>query len=411
MIDETCDFLVIGAGVVGINIALAIKERLSEASIIIIDKEPELALHASGRNSGVLHAGFYYTADSLKARFCREGNAFLRNYCEEKGLAINRVGKLVVAKDESEIPSIDLLLERGRGNGVELEEVDEQGAREIEPRVKTAGKAIWSPTTSSVDPTEVIQAMAGDCRDSGIDLRLGAPVEQITDGTVIAGGRRIQAGHVVNAAGVYADRIARDFGYARRHRMIPFKGLYLLSDEAPGSLRTNIYPVPDLKFPFLGVHFTVTAAGKIKIGPTAAPAFWREHYTGLSGFRLSEMADILLAEAGLFLWAGFNFRGLAIEEMKKFSRKYLVKQAMNLADGVEYIQFKKWGKPGIRAQLLCRDDRTLEMDFLIEGDERSTHVLNAVSPAFTCSRPFARYVVEGMLSPERPWAPAAVLTG
>ena len=201
-------------------------------------------------------------------------------------------------------------------------------------------------------------------------------------------------GYVVNCAGLYADVVARDYGFSERYAVLPFKGLYLYSSEPKGSLRTNIYPVPDLRNPFLGVHFTVTVEGKTKIGPTAIPAFWRENYAGLDNFSAEEFREIVGWEASLFRRAGFDFRGLAQAEIKKYSRSYLVALAGELASEVREAHYTHWGKPGIRAQLLDREKRTLVNDFLIETDTKSLHLLNTVSPGWTCSIPFARYVAD-----------------
>jgi L-2-hydroxyglutarate oxidase LhgO len=205
---------------------------------------------------------------------------------------------------------------------------------------------------------------------------------------------RWSAGYVVNCAGLQADRIAKQFGFSQHYTILPFKGLYLSSDEPAGALRTNIYPVPDLRNPFLGVHFTVTVDGHAKIGPTAIPAFWREQYAGLSGFNLRDLAEIARLQLGLLLWAGFEFRRLAWEEIQKYNRAHLVALAGQLAAGVRVENYRRWGRTGIRAQLIDTRTRKLEMDFVLEGDDRSLHVLTAVSPGWTCSIPFAAYVVD-----------------
>ena len=391
---NTCDFLVVGGGVIGLNIARELRRKHTDAKVVLIEKEEAPGLHASGRNSGVLHAGFYYSADSLKARFTRIGNRALTEYCESKKIPINKCGKLVVAKNEAELPVLDELLSRGKANGVPLEAISEEEARKIEPRVKTCGRALFSPSTSSVDPSQVMAAMRADAETEGVELRTGAAYLSRRNGVVKTSAGAYDAGYVVNAAGLYADRIARDFGFARHYRILPFKGLYLYSDEPPGSLRTNIYPVPDLRNPFLGVHFTVTAAGKAKIGPTAIPAFWREQYEGFGNFSATELADILMRQAGLFFFAGFGFQRLALEELRKYYRPHLVRLSAELLEGVDAANYRHWGKAGIRAQLLDTRTRKLEMDFVFEHDERSMHVLNAVSPGFTCSLPFSRYICE-----------------
>lgn len=391
------DYLVIGAGIIGLTVARELRQRFPTATITVLEKEPTVGQHASGRNSGVLHAGFYYSADSLKARFCRDGNQAMRAYCRARGLALNQCGKLVVAKSTGELAGLDELERRGRANGVDVTLINAADAKRIEPRVRTVERALWSPTTASADPGQVIAALARDAIDAGITLRTGVAYRSGGPGRVVTADGTIDAGYIINCAGLYADRVAKDFGFCQRYTILPFKGLYLYSDEPHGSLRTHIYPVPDLKFPFLGVHFTVTVDGHTKIGPTAIPAFWREHYTGVERFDLAEMIEITLREASLMLHAGFDFRGLARLEMKKFSPSFLVGEAAKLLDGVNHEDYTRWGRPGIRAQLLDLEKRTLVMDFLIEGDRQSLHVLNAVSPAWTCSMPFAAHVVDQMV--------------
>jgi L-2-hydroxyglutarate oxidase LhgO len=204
----------------------------------------------------------------------------------------------------------------------------------------------------------------------------------------------ISAGYVINAAGLYADKIAKDYGFSKHYRILPFKGLYLYADESAQALRTNVYPVPDLRNPFLGVHHTVTVDGHSKIGPTAIPCFWREHYKGIENFRLGEFVEVITREAELFLRNDFGFRELAWAEMQKMYRRRIVELAAELVDGVSLEHYTRWGAPGIRAQLLDTRTRKLEMDFKMEGDNRSFHILNAVSPAFTCAMSFSEYAFQ-----------------
>jgi len=379
---------------VGVSLARALKSRFQGATVRLVEKEKGCGLHASGRNSGVIHAGFYYSADSLKAKFTRAGNVAMTTYCESRQIPLNRCGKLVVAKDEEELAQLDELLRRGAANQVPLESMSEEEARKIEPRVKTYQRAIFSPTTSSAEPAAVIAALQEDARKEGVEIVTGATYLRMDERTVVTSAGNFQAGHIVNAAGLHADKIALDFGFSEKYRILPFKGIYLYSREAPGALRTNIYPVPDLRNPFLGVHFTVKVDGRIKIGPTAIPAFWREQYRGFDNFKFGEFIEVLFREAGLMISANFDFRELAVEEMRKYSRRHLVSLASRLAQGVRPGDYREWGEPGIRAQLLNIKERKLEMDFVVEGDGESTHVLNAVSPGWTCAMPFAEYVVD-----------------
>jgi len=388
------DFLIIGGGIIGVNMAIQAKRRYPDSKVIILEKEDTFGEHASGRNSGVLHAGFYYTADSLKARFTRDGNRLLTEYCDEHGLLINKCGKLVVARNAAELEGLQVLLQRGQHNGVALEEVTEQEAREIEPRVRTYQKAIFSPTTSSVDPRQVLATMATQAQDMGVEFLLGTKYIKKTKQGVVCNIGVISAGYVINTGGLYADKIAKDFGFSQGYTIIPFKGLYIVSDEPEGAIRTNIYPVPDLNNPFLGVHFTISASGKIKLGPTAIPAFWREHYQGFKNLNLVEMLQIVGKELGLFVRNEFNFREIAFREIAKYFKPLMIKAAKELIMDINPKHYEHHGPPGIRAQLYDVKRGCLEMDFKYEGDAHSFHVLNAVSPAFTCSIPFTEYLFD-----------------
>lgn len=397
---KTPDFLIAGGGIIGVSIARELRRRFADATITILEKEPACGQHASGRNSGVIHAGFYYTADSLKAKFTREGNLALTRFCEEEKIPVNRCGKLVVAQSEGDLPRLDELLSRGQRNGVPLEPISAAEARKIEPRVKTHERAIFSPSTSTTDPLAVLEAMVRRARLENIAIETDVSFLRRQGEEAITSRGVYRPGYLINAAGLYADKIALQYGFSEKYRILPFKGLYLYSSEPPGSLRTNIYPVPDLRNPFLGVHFTVTTEGQAKIGPTAIPALWREQYKGFERLSLPELGEILWRNLGLFASANFDFRRLAVEEMQKYWRPHLVRLAGKLAEGISPGQYTQWGKAGIRAQLLNIETRKLEMDFVLEGDRKSFHVLNAVSPAWTCSMPFSKYIcdkIQGLL--------------
>lgn len=391
---HTPDFLVIGGGIIGVSVARELRKRFQDASVLVLEKERALGVHSSGRNSGVIHAGFYYTADSLKAKFTRDGNISLTQFCSDENLPINRCGKLVVARSSEDLPQLDELLKRAKHNGVPMENLSAKEAAEIEPRVKTYERALFSPTTATADPLLVLEAMRINAEREGVRFVMAQPVEVTDNGDILIKEGRISPGYVVNTAGLHADTIARQFGFSQHYRIVPFKGLYLYGDEPAGSFRTNIYPVPDLRNPFLGVHFTITVDGRAKIGPTAIPAFWREQYNGMQNFDLTDCLTTLFRELGLILFSGFDFRRLAVEELMKYDRRHLVRLAGQLATDVFPKNYTRWGRPGIRAQLMDTRTRKLEMDFVLEGDSRSFHVLNAVSPGWTCAMPFASHVCE-----------------
>ena len=399
-----CDFLIIGAGIIGLAIAKELNARYPTASIIILEKESDIAQHSSGRNSGVLHAGFYYHADSLKAKFTRDGNRELTQFCLDNDLKINQCQKVVVAKNEKELPTLQTLYERGQQNGVEVELVDEQTLAEQFANVKTHKQALVSPNTSTVDPQQICHFLAQQLRDNGVQIICGEGFKSAeTDNRVTTTqDRYFQAGQIINCAGLYADKIARHYGFSKQYTIIPFKGLYLEYDSQEKAIpvTTNVYPVPDADNPFLGVHYTVTVDGKLKIGPTAVPAFWRENYKGLNNFRFKEFWTILRYEIKLFLTNAFNFRRLAFKEMSKYRKSYFSALAAQLLNTIDHKGFKKWSKPGIRAQLLNTQTLELVKDFVVEGDNKTVHVLNAVSPAFTSSFPLARWVVDHYIEKE-----------
>ena len=372
------DFLIVGGGVIGVSTALELRRRHPHARITIFEKERRVGEHASGRNSGILHAGFYYSSGSLKARFTREGNAALTAYCDDKKIAINKCGKLVVATDERERAELRRLYDNGIANGVRLEWISADDARRIEPRVRTESDVIFSPTTASVDPRQIMASLARDATDAGIEIVTASRF------------RKSDAGVVVNAAGLYADKIAHEYGVGERYSILPFRGSYLLSNDQ--SIRTHIYPVPDPRFPFLGVHFTVTADGHVKIGPTALPVLWREQYGGLQNFKLGELFGTA-ANLARFM-TDTSVIPFAWSELRKQSRDRMVALASRLATGVERKHFTTFGATGIRAQLFDRKTRRLQMDFVVEPGPRSVHVLNAVSPGFTCAFPFAAHVAD-----------------
>lgn len=388
------DYLIIGAGIIGLNIARNLKLRFPNSSILVIEKEPEVAMHSSGRNSGVLHAGFYYDVNSLKAKFTKEGNLALKEFVKQRELQINECKKIVVALDDKEVKGLEELKRRGDLNGVELHWLDEKELCVLYPNIKTYKKALLCPSTATVNPKEVTKEFAKVIVELGVELILDCKYISSLSNVVSTSHGDFQAQKVINCAGLYADNIARDFGFSKDYVIIPFKGIYLKDKTNKSHLKTNIYPVPNLDNPFLGVHYTLTVDGESKIGPTAIPAFWRENYKGFDNFNLKEFIQIIYYESKLFITNAFGFRSLAFSEIKKYSLSYLKGLATKLTKKMNHKGFDSWSTPGIRAQLLNKNTLELVQDFVVESDEKSVHVLNAVSPAFTSSIPFANWVVE-----------------
>jgi len=397
MASTKVDFLIIGAGIIGLALAYRLKLRSPKCTVLVIDKEEDVAKHASGRNSGVLHAGFYYTADSLKARFTVAGNKAMREFCQANNLPLNNCGKLVVAQNEAELAQLYELEKRGKQNGSTIEIIDASKAEQYEPNVVTYKKALYSPLTASCDPIRVCSTLKLKLAEMGVAFQFGSKYKSHAGNLVQTSQTEIDAARIVNCAGLYADKIAHDFGFGRDYTIIPFKGLYLKYAKNTTDLKMHIYPVPNLKNPFLGVHFTKTVDGQIKIGPTAIPAFWRENYAGFSNFKLDEFFQIIMNEAKLFALNSFNFRSLAFEEMQKYVKSHLIRLASSMVKRIDQNGFGEFTKPGIRAQLLHKKKRQLVQDFIVEGDAKSVHVLNAVSPGLTCSFPFADYLIDNYI--------------
>ncbi len=393
------DFIIIGCGIIGINIAADLRKRFPRSKISIIEKEKVPAFHSTGRNSGVLHAGFYYTADTLKAKFTAEGNHFYTDYCKTMGLPINPCGKLVVARNENEVQQFKILLSRAKSNGVALNRVSLSEALKLEPRLNSKFDCLWSPKTSTVDPVAITHSLLKELAKANVETYWDTKfVNKASHNQIQTTRGTFQFEMLINTAGLYADVVAKNFGFAKDLRVLPFKGLYLYASKDAPIFRRHIYPVPNLNNPFLGVHHTQTVDGYSKIGPTAIPAFWREQYKGFERFQLKEFLQIMGDEMSLFFKSDFDFRRLALEEIKKYSRRVLLRESAELATAIHPQHYIKWGQPGIRAQLFDTKQKKLVMDFCIEGAGNNFHVLNAISPAFTCSKPFAQYFVSKMLN-------------
>jgi L-2-hydroxyglutarate oxidase LhgO len=395
------DYVIIGAGVVGLTIALELKQRRPAATVIVLEKERRPGLHSSGRNSGVLHSGIYYPAGSLKARLCGEGAVAMAAYCERTGLPVKRLGKVLVPVREADGPQLAILEERGAANGVSVERLDAAALNELEPEARSAtGEALFVPMTAVVDSALVMDRLVTDAVNAGIELRCDGTLDgvDVASGRLGWSGERVRFGHVVNSAGLHADRVAHLFGQGERYTMLPFKGIYWRLDPASG-IRINhlVYPVPDLRVPFLGIHTTTAINGNVYIGPTAVPAFGRENYRGFQGIGFREAAGITRELLHMFVSGHDGFRRLARQEGPRYLKSRFAEAARGLLPRLRAGDLLPCDKIGIRAQLFDRRERRLVNDFLIERGANSTHVLNAVSPAFTSAFPLARFVCDTVL--------------
>jgi len=393
------DFLIIGAGIVGLSIARELKRRQPSAEVVVLEKEPVPGRHSSGRNSGVLHSGIYYSENSLKARVCRQGAVEMAEFCTSRGLPLRRLGKILVPVSEADGPQLDLLERRAAANGVTAERLDHASLKALEPEARSAtGEALFVPSTAVGDSAAVMAQMVVEAGQEGISILTNArigEVDAVQRRLVLGDGARFDYGHVVNAAGLHADSVAHRFGVGKNLTLLPFKGLYWKLDPAAGfDIRHLIYPVPDLRVPFLGVHTTTSTDGTIYLGPTAVPAFGRENYRWLEDVSAADLPRILGLLGRQFLTNSEGFRRLALLEGPRYFKTFFAKAARALLPRLRPEHLLPTSKVGIRAQMFDRETGRLVTDFLVESEENSTHVLNAISPAWTSAFPFARYVVD-----------------
>lgn len=381
---------VVGAGIVG----LAVGARLAGSGhrVTVIDKESEVAAHQTGRNSGVIHSGLYYAPGSLKATMSIAGNKSMYRYASERGIAVERCGKLVVATDESQLGRLDSLTERAAANGVTARRISADEAREHEPHVRSVAALLVSDT-GIVDYRGVSRSLADEIRDAGGDVRLG---ERFLRAATRAGMVDIEtesgamtADILVNCAGLHSDRVARASGIAPSARIIPFRGEYFeLTEERRSLVKGLIYPVPDPAFPFLGVHLTRMIDGSIHAGPNAVVALAREGYD----WKTIRPADVAswASYPGMWRMASGNV-GMALDEVRRsFSPKRFAASLAQLVPEITEKDLVRSGA-GVRAQAMLPSGKLVD-DFLVHTAERQVHVLNSPSPAATCSLEIAIHI-------------------
>ena len=388
------DVAIIGGGIVGLATAYRLGERFPERRVVLLEKEPELAQHQTGHNSGVLHSGIYYKPGSLKAVNCREGKLAMQHFCGEEGIPFDVCGKVIVAVDEGELPALERIHERGQANGVQCELIDAERLHELEPHA--AGiRAIHVPEAGIVDYQQVCRRLGQVVRERGGTILTAAKVTglRMSNGRVVVESEagEVDAGYVVNCTGLYSDRTTRLSGPAPKMKIVPFRGEYYeLTKDAEHLCKNLVYPVPDPGFPFLGVHFTRSIHGGVECGPNAVLAFAREGYK-MSDVNLRDLAESLTYPGFLRMAARHWKTGLG-EMWRSISKRAFVKALSRLVPGIreEHLQA---APAGVRAQALDPAGYLVD-DFLIYETERVVNVCNAPSPAATASLNIGRLIVD-----------------
>jgi L-2-hydroxyglutarate oxidase len=388
------DVAIIGGGIVGLATGYQLAQLHPEKKIVLLEKEATLAEHQTGRNSGVIHSGIYYKPGSLKAINCREGRKALVEFCQQEGVAHEVCGKVIVAIEESELPALERIYERGQANMVKCELIGPKRLRELEPHA--AGiRAIHVPEAGIVDYRGVCAKLAAHIQGAGGKILTKARVTAIYADTArtrlesTAG--EVSAKLVVNCTGLFADRVTALGGVAPPAKIVPFRGEYFeLLPAAEHLCRNLIYPVPDPAFPFLGVHFTRMAVGGVECGPNAVLAFAREGYH-LTDVNLRDLAESLTYPGFLRLAARHWRMGLS-EMWRSISKHAFVKALQRIVPEIRAEHLHS-APAGVRAQALAPDGSLVD-DFSIVENERIVNVLNAPSPAATASLNIGRMIVE-----------------
>jgi len=390
-----CDVAVVGGGILGMAVARELLSRSPGARLCVLEREDRIGRHQTGRSSGVVHAGIYYEPGSLKARLCVEGSRALYAYCDERGLAYEKSGKLIVAVEDRELGRLDELERRGAANDVpELRRLRGEEIAEVEPAARGVA-ALHSPQTGVVDFVAVAESYAADVEQAGGTIHYGAPVSAVEHrpGRIVLRhpGGATSASTAVFCAGLWADRLAVACGAPKDPRIVPFRGGYLSLPAASASVvRANVYPVPDPELPFLGAHLTRSFNGRVLIGPSALMAPARDAYS-LARVRPRDLAQTLLWP-GTWRMAAQHWRAGAMEMRHAISRRAFVAAAARLVPELRGVRAEP-GPAGIRAQALGRDGRLVD-DFVVHRTERAIHIRNAPSPAATSSLPLARLIAD-----------------
>ncbi len=391
--ENTYDVAVVGGGIVGLSTALALANRFPERKIVVLEKERRVAAHQTGHNSGVVHSGVYYVPGSLKAQLTRRGNHLLKAFCADNGVPYDECGKVIVATKEAELPWLRKLHERGVENGVPgVRLIDGDELRRIEPHA--AGiMAVHCPETAIVDYATVCERLAEQLHARGVRVQTEAEVRRISSGShglhIEGPGFALRSRYLVNCAGLHSDRIARLAGLEPEVNIVPFRGeYYMLRPSSQELVRGLIYPVPDPRFPFLGVHFTKTIQGGVEAGPNAVLALAREGYRWRN-LRLADLAE-LASFSGFWRLARRYWTVGVFEVYRSLSKGAFVKSLRKLVPSITSSDITP-GPSGVRAQAVGADGKLVD-DFVIQESPFGLHVLNAPSPAATAGLAIGEYI-------------------
>ena len=392
------DFIIIGSGIVGLTLAFKLKKRLKQSKILILEKEKDSVQHGSGRNSGVIHSGIYYEPNSLRATLGVQGGIELKEYIKSKNLWIDECGKLLIPTSQNSYENTENLFKRGIENGVTIQKLTAREINNLEPRVNTHyGVGLKIPFTSIADPKEVSMCLIEDLKSMGIEIKYNEVVlEVINEGIKIKTSKdTYECDYSFNCSGLQSDDIATKSGLSFRYSFLPFKGKYWKIIDPNFTLNHLVYPVPDLQYPFLGLHTSHKKNGSFFIGPSSTPVLGRESYSWNEDLNMKQAFKLGTSFIQKIIKNENQLRSLALQESKLLIMSKFIKEISKLITGINKNNIISTNeKVGIRSQIFDPKSKTLVNDFVLLNQKNCTHVLNAISPAWTASFAFADHLIK-----------------
>ena len=389
------DFAIIGSGIIGLTLAFKLKQKFNNSKIAIFEKEPNSISHGSGRNSGVLHSGIYYEPGSLRANLCVTGVKELKEYIKSENLWINECGKLLLPTSEYSYSNLENLFNRAKKNGVEINKIKNEEIKRIEPNTNCQFEyGLHVPFTSVADPKEVSRSLIENLKKMNVEINYNSKILKISEQKLFTQNNTIEAGHIFNCAGLFADEIAKNSNLEFRYSFLPFKGKYWKITNKSFKLNHLVYPIPDLRYPFLGLHSSHNRHGDFYIGPSSTPVFGREQYNGILGDNLKESISLIFNFSKKIIFNENKLRTLALQELSLLTKRGFFNQIKKMFNNINPDDLELSDqKVGIRSQIFDPQSKNLVNDFVVINQKNTTHVLNAISPAWSASFAFADHLI------------------
>lgn len=389
------DFAIIGSGIIGLTLAFKLKQKFNNSKIAIFEKEPNSISHGSGRNSGVLHSGIYYEPGSLRANLCVTGVKELKEYIKSENLWINECGKLLLPTSEYSYSNLENLFNRAKKNGVEINKIKNEEIKRIEPNTNCQFEyGLHVPFTSVADPKEVSKSLIENLKKMNVEINYNSKILKISEQKLFTQNNTIEAGHIFNCAGLFADEIAKNSNLEFRYSFLPFKGKYWKIKNKNFKLNHLVYPIPDLRYPFLGLHSSHNRHGDFYIGPSSTPVFGREQYNGILGDNLKESISLIFNFSKKIIFNENKLRTLALQELSLLTKRGFFNQIKKMFNNINPDDLELSDqKVGIRSQIFDPQSKNLVNDFVVINQKNTTHVLNAISPAWSASFAFADHLI------------------